>query len=518
MSSLGIYFGPKVISIAETKGKKFINKIEIPQSAIFATELEEKVPAETKLIEIVALFKDELRKNKIEAKDAVLCLCGRDLIIRTFEIPMLPKEELKGAINFEAKKYIPFKMEELISDFQVELDKQSRTNLILFVGIKKDIFERYISILDQLDIKITALEYSGFTVLRCLNLAGLSERGVVGVLGVDLRGEDEVNFTVLENGFPLFSRDMSLTTEHQEFMSPEEKEPTKLLEKLRTEVTVSIDYYERKFPTKIIKKIFLISNPDYRSDLETFITELGLSSQFVDLSKYLDKSLVYSLSLIKAYSASLFKAIKTNLKINLLAVRERVRPLKEKTVQIEAVSLLEGLRLDPRIVLTGLLISLLPLGYGLHHKRAVLNKLNNIKALRPQLTTVSPDVPIETLTDLDSEYKRKLSNLNNLIKNQLYLTYLLDIVPRVLPKGTWLKNFSFNKLKDEKAELILEGMVYLADSDKEFETANRFFSNLNAEPNFKRYFKDISLVSLDRRQLERITVTYFSISCKTYYE
>ena len=115
MSSLGIYFGPKVISLVETKGRRLINDIQIPQTTIFEGELEEKVPAEVKLIGIIALFKEELRKNKIEAKEATLCLSGKDLVVRTFEIPMLPREELKSAINFEVKKYIPFRVEDLIS-------------------------------------------------------------------------------------------------------------------------------------------------------------------------------------------------------------------------------------------------------------------------------------------------------------------------------------------------------------------------------------------------------------------
>ncbi len=123
MSSLGIYFGPKLINIVETKGRKPVRDIEVPQTTISAGELEEKVPADVKTIEIIALFKDELRRNKIDARESTICLSGKDLIIRTFEIPVLPREELQSAINFEVKKYIPFKVEDLISDFQLKFDK-----------------------------------------------------------------------------------------------------------------------------------------------------------------------------------------------------------------------------------------------------------------------------------------------------------------------------------------------------------------------------------------------------------
>ena len=71
MNSLGVYFGPKFISIVETKGRKLLNNIQISQSVISPRGLEEQVPAEVKL---TAVFKDELRSNKIEVKKAVYCL------------------------------------------------------------------------------------------------------------------------------------------------------------------------------------------------------------------------------------------------------------------------------------------------------------------------------------------------------------------------------------------------------------------------------------------------------------
>lgn len=253
MTSLGIYFGPMAISIVETKGRKLINNIQISQSAIFTADLEEKVPAEAKMIRTIALFKEELRKNRIEAKEATLCLSGKDLIIRTFEIPMLPRNELQNAVNFEVKKYIPFKVEDLISDFQLKFDKTARTSTVLFMGIKKETLDRYISILDQLNIKINAIEYSAFSALRYLKLGGLRDKGLIGVLEADLQRNDEANLTVLENDFPLFSCDITLLNRAEQAGRSEELEPAVTLEKLKTEISMSLDYYHHKFPPKTLK-------------------------------------------------------------------------------------------------------------------------------------------------------------------------------------------------------------------------------------------------------------------------
>ena len=155
MNTLGVYFGPQLITIIETKGSKLINHIQVSQSTVSTGELlEEKVPASVKLI---TLLKDELMKNNIEANEAIVSISGKDLIVRTFEMPILPRQELDTAVNFEVKKYIPFKIEDLISDFQYKLDKTIQKTRVLFVGIKKEALDNYLNILSQLGIKIKSI-------------------------------------------------------------------------------------------------------------------------------------------------------------------------------------------------------------------------------------------------------------------------------------------------------------------------------------------------------------------------
>jgi len=518
MSSLGIYFGQKFISVVETKGSKLSKCIQIPHSAITATgEIEEKVPTEDKIIEIIALFKDELRRNKIQAREATLCLSGGDLIIRSFEMPIIPRSELQNAVCFEARKYIPFKVEDLIFDFQVKSDKAKRSNIVLFVGIKREILEKYISILKELSIKIRAIEFATFSILRCLKLSGLDQKGIVGIVSADVSGEDEASFAVLDNGFPLFSRDIVLAgAPAAEGEKAGEAGAEVVLEKLKTELRISLDYYHRKFPSRNIKKVYFISDADHRPDLEAFVKDLGLSVQFIDISRYLEKSIPYSSGLIKGYSASLYKKIRTYLKLDLLVAKEKEILLKHKPTQRQdKVVTLKRPKLNSKVVLLGLLICALPFGFGLYKMRPLHEELNNIIAMRPQVTTVSPEMDLEELTGTDSEYKRKLGVLDKLIKEQLYLTEPFDIIPRIIPEGTWLTNLQFQE-DDRQAELILRGMVYLNDSEMEFEAVNKFQSELKNNSVLAKYFTVISLSSIDNSELDNLTVTTFSISCRRY--
>lgn len=512
MSVLAIYFGPQTISIVESKGKALLKQIQIPTSSITpAGEAEESVSQEVKT---TALFKDLLRRNNIQAKEAVVCLSGKDLIIRNFEIPPLPKDELARAVMFEIKKFIPFKVEDLVSDFQVELDRRSRTNQVLFIGIKKEMLNKYLSLFRQLNLKVSAIEYAAFSALRSLNLTGANSRGVIGVVNADIKGEDEVNFTVLENGFPLFSRDITLAAAGQ--AEAQEADSGMALEKLKTEIRISLDYYYRKFTTKKIQKIFFLSDLKFFTDIEAFMKELTLSSQLIDFTKITGKQAAYSLSLIKGYCASLNKAIKTGLKVNLLAVSQKETVQKERGAQLEAPSLFEGLRLDYRAVILGALIYAAVFGYTFYQKQQFQGEINKILKLRPQVSTVDPNQSFEELTNKESEYQRRLNDLNKLIKNQLYATKPLDIIPRVMPDGMWLRDFSFSSREEDRVELSLEGVIYLGDSNKEFTAVNLFVSNLKENPEFSDYFKNINIVSVESETLDKLNMTRFRISCKTY--
>ena len=515
-SSLGIYFGPKLISIVETKGKKVINSIQIRRSLIAAAEIEEKVPEDVK---IVALFKDELRRNKIEAKEATICLSGKDLIIRSFEIPYLPPNELPSAVNFEARKYIPFKMEDLVSDFQSERDRADRRNLILFVGIKKEALEKYASIFHQLNIKINSIEYSAFSVLRFLKLVGLGNRGITGVITADPKDEGEVNFMVLQDGFPLFSRDISLGSEAEELAKPEAAAGGAILEKLKSELRISLDYYHRKLPNKKIAKTFLISDEDYRLDLDSFMKELGLPSQFIEVTRYakiIGQPSTFNLSFIKGYGSSLASAVKTALKINLLAAKEKVRLLKQAVAaRGEELPLLAGLMVDMRAVMLGLLICAGVFLYGFYHRLPLQKELDEIIGMRPKVSTVNPQISYDELTGINSEYKKRVDMLGTLINKDIYLTELLGVINRLLPDSVWLVNFSFTK-GERSAELTLRGVAYLDDAQKEIEQVHAFLSNLKSNPIFNKYFKDIVITSVDQGRTEGMTVTNFLITCKEY--
>ena len=516
MSVLGIYFGSRLVSIVEASGKKILNSIQINRGAFSSGGLEEKVPDE---IKIVTAIVDELEKNQIKAREANICLAGKDLIIRTFEMPILAAGELPNAVNFEVKKYIPFKVADLVSDFQALPDRASRKNLILFVGLKRETLNRYLAILEQLKIKPVSIEYAAFSTIRFLQLAGQKKKGVVGLLTAGFQEGDEINFTVLADGFPLFSRDINLTVGLADAIKPDNAQLSEMLGKLKTEIRISLDYYHRKFPLKNIEKIFVLSAPDYRAELEGFMQELCFPAQSLDIIRNLDKTGAFNLSAIKGYGCALFRAAKTPLRINLLAAKAKVKPpeVAEEVLPGERDwgVLFADLRIQPLVILVSVLLCLGFFLLGLYQRLPIQKKLAEVISLRPEVATVDADLSYEMLLGKDKEYQEKIKTFAKLVQPEFYNTEILDSLPHLLPREIWLTQLTFEN-KDSQAEFTIRGTLYLGDSQKEIELVHRFLANLKNSPAATKYFSpnDIVITSIEKGKIGKLASTDFVIVCR----
>jgi hypothetical protein len=512
MHSLGIYFGPQVICIVESKAKQLINNIGILRSKAVSNE-----PSEEKGIDeakIVGLIKEELKNRRVEARESIVSLSGKDLIIRSFLIPILPHEELDSAVNFEVRKYIPFKVEDLISDYQCHLDKTIKKNRVLFVGIKREVFEKYLNIIKELGFKINSIEYSAFSILKFLKLCDVREKGIVAIINIDLVENDEINFVVLEDGFPLFSRDINLVAGPRETGEAKEAHPNLVLDRLKREIRISLDYYDRTFPTKTIKKIFFLMDQDYRPDLEAFIKETtGLSIQFINFSKavnrYMGKPIPFSLSFIKAYCSSLTK-VETAIKINLLTAKEKT--LKKISIDSKP-KITSSFSFKPNLILSMvcLLLCIITFFFGVYRILPLRKDLKSLADKYPNVSIASLQANYDELANKYNNEKVKIKSIGDLIKQQLYLSEVFDVIPRAILGDAWLTELSF-KGGENLAELILRGTAYLGDSNKELELVNAFIGRLKESQVFKKYFRNVEIVSVDYDQSK--SVTSFIISCR----
>lgn len=511
MSSLGIYFGPRLLSLVESDGRKLLGNVNIPLAAVAeSSPTEEKVPEQIKIATVIS---DEMRKNGIAAKSADIVLPGKELIIRTFQMPILSPEELANAVRFEAKKYIPFKVEDLVSDFQVKVDRSTRKNFILFVGMKKDNLDKYVSVFNRLNLKLNSVEYSGFAILRLLKLAKVKTKGIVALINIDLAEDDEVNFVVLEDDFPLFSRDITLAGETTDLLHTAKPELAESLEKLKIELRISLDFYLRKFPTKNIQNVIFIAPDDYRAELEAFIKERGLAARTIQCAKLYDKPVSFSSSFLKAFACAMGKAVKGAFSIDLLPGKAK-KHAAGGLPALSAIPILSQIRVDFRMVALGAMILAAPYFIHYYQKQPLVQQLTIVRESRPKVKVASPDADLSVLQEIDSGYKEKIKTVRKLLESRRLLTPPLDTIPRAGVKGLWLSSISFAP-DGGGYTLVLSGSVYLGDGSRELEAVDLFLSDLRKMPEFGQIFPNISLISADQGQSGDVFLTNFRISCRS---
>ena len=506
MKSLGIYFGPQAIMLVECDGAKVSRAVPILHAKLTGTG-EGKVPDE---IKIAAAIKDELRKASIDSPEANIVLLGRDLIIRTFQMPLLRPEECAAAVKYEAKKYIPFKVEELVYDYQLFMDKVNRKTLVLFVGVKRESLDKYVSIFAQLNVKVATIEYAGFSTLRLLQLAKVKERGVVAVVSIDPVENDEVNFIVLENGFPLFSRDIILTREPtSEGARP--LDAAQGMEELKVELRISLDFYLRKFPTKNINTVICIAPDESRQDLDAFIKERGILARFVDVRKLLDKPIASSLGTFKAFAVAQAKTIKSEIKIDLLPSKIKAKSQERPAGELS----LFGLRgVNPKILLLAAALFALPFGIYFYRMQPVKQDIAGIINKRPKTALVKTDMSLEQMSKAESQFRQEVSAIIALLNKRTFLTGQLDAIPRVVPEGLWLRDVVFRS-EGQEAVLTLKGSIYLGDGAREQELYYSFVTMLSENKVLSSVFPSIKGVQIEPAKKDTYTYYNFVIECRS---
>ena len=69
--------------------------------------------------ETIFAIKEILRHAGFKTKQCITAVSGRSVIVRYVNMNQMPMEELRQAIKFEADKYIPFEVDEVVMDCQI---------------------------------------------------------------------------------------------------------------------------------------------------------------------------------------------------------------------------------------------------------------------------------------------------------------------------------------------------------------------------------------------------------------
>ncbi|MFQ5680609.1 MAG: pilus assembly protein PilM [Candidatus Omnitrophota bacterium] len=517
-SCIGIYFSDNFVNIVEQQDGKVFNFVKAPcvldsiQDANGQTVVEET--------RIVNLIKSELLKNNIITRDVVLALLNKEVIVRFFDIPLVSQSEIESTVGFEIKKYIPFKLDKLVFDFQVKVDKKAKKINILFVGIKTETLDKYISVLEQAELKIVAIEPAFISTLRVLKLANkIDAKGASAV--VDIHDHlDRGDITIVDNLYPRFSRDLNLNAP-REGQDADEGPRKDMLPKLINEIKISLDYCRRRQaaarPLKI-NKLILLSVDDKNEWVEQLHSALEIPVTTVSIQKNISSQKEgFDLELSQAYGVSLRGVVGFPLNIDLFS---RANLSAEEDDYSDEVSVMRRLNsqldrnfLAGNIIVFFVLIFAVHL-FGLRQSMVYNDKLKSLKINRRPVAALDVNaVSYDKLKEAEKDYAQKISVLSNLDKRRDYFAPKLSAIAALRPEGLWLTQIDYSQKANDRRELILSGLVYLRDEQKEFSAVNGFLTSLQKNSAFSG-FSGISLLSMSRKKVRKYDLTGFRIRCR----
>lgn len=207
---LGIDLGSSTMKLVE------LNRNDgQPQLVTYGIALKEEVTAMSDARAAQPHLADTLRELLVRShattNRVVAALPAPNVFNTIIELPVMPKKEIPLAIQWEAKKLVPTPLAEMSFDWHVlpaarEQQGESKKKMmkIILTAAPKDIVARYLSLFDQLNLRLVGLETEVTALRRCLLPADWGTFILIDI------GATNTGVIVFTNGIPLMTRHLNV--------------------------------------------------------------------------------------------------------------------------------------------------------------------------------------------------------------------------------------------------------------------------------------------------------------------
>jgi len=235
--------------------------------------------------ETIFAIKEILRHAAFKTKRVITSVSGRSVIVRYVTMAQMPAEDLRQAIKFEADKYIPFEVDEVVMDTQILEDSlgdsSSPEMKVLLVAVRKSLVEEHLHLLQEAGLQSSIIDVDAFAIgnafeMRARAQGGLPAEKVVALIDI---GANKTNINILKGSISYFTREVylagndfteavsrkfNLDTQEAERLkcAPAEQAPEveeailPTLDDLGNEIQLSFDYFENQFD-RVVEEVYI---------------------------------------------------------------------------------------------------------------------------------------------------------------------------------------------------------------------------------------------------------------------
>lgn len=501
---VGLYWGDTRILCVDVLSPESTRILSIPMRVNSQTFQEEKTSPNLKLAS--QELQNFLKNNRINADSFNLALPTKDIIFRSFVIPWMPVNEIKGVVDFEASKYIPFSLEELKYAYHALPTNEGNVKRlrIIFVAIRNDTLEAYKQILDDASLNIRSIEPAQISVIRTLTANNaLTEDEVCAIVEQEI---DSGKITIVHKKVPLFVREFQIRNPSVN-MNQMQAETNKLT-KFINEIKISLDYFARQDNVLAATKIILITNSLTEGIPQQISADLNIKVTAFSCKQLIGNQDAGDINYLCAYGAAIFDSVNMDVDINFS--NQKIKKTKAKKKSGPKV----GLNTKSLIPVALACIATVSTVFYLT-KKTIDKAQGEITQLEQDLGQFI-DTEVETIDLQNAKLTKKQKNYEK-IRISSTISEFLTQVPGLLPHGTWLDDFQIS-YKDSGAldepVLTLNGYVYHENANEQFRLVYRFQKNLKENEKLAGLFSNIDILTTESRRLDEYDVTYFKIKCK----
>ncbi|OGX30982.1 MAG: hypothetical protein A3B73_05275 [Omnitrophica WOR_2 bacterium RIFCSPHIGHO2_02_FULL_63_39] len=466
-----------------------------------------------------------------------VCVSAQEILLRSFLMPLVPKSEWEDSIRFEARKYIPFKTEDLTWNFHVIEDRAHKQMRVTFLGLRTQTFSRIRQWLVEAGVTPAFLEAQSVSLARVMAGPSANARAslagqFVGLVDVDLAA-NAAHIVVAKDQVPYFARDvnLSLDPEGPGVASPGIDPRAKVL---LGELRLSLDFFSRETPGAVAGHLFLYGEEAAIGPWASWLAEQLRCSVSVGALDVLDQrghglSAPFACAVGLALRAREPHPVTLDLREGAAGAgrtSERLATVQGLMQQLQTLrepAFLEGVGRAARAQAVLAAIAVAALGM-LGYQRIAHAKAEYLKAAQ-----TAPDVGWglrqkgrAELDALQQQLQQRLERLRALTEHRLIVTEKLDALTRRLPDGVWLDGLVFQRRGEAagapQTSLRLMGGCFQPEQRNELEVIGRLASNLKEDPAFFKGFHagqlgEITIRETDKQTTYRtFTLTYNSES------
>jgi type IV pilus assembly protein PilM len=215
----------------------------------------------------------ETVKNAVEAlqvpiRTVNLAVSGQWVIMRVVELPTMKPDEMKQALPFEAQRYLPFNISDVVIDGAVLGPVDEHKQWVLIVACKKELIERRLDCARAAGLEVAIIDVDALALTNSF-LAGANGHKPEGTKALIDVGAQLTNVVVFRDAIPYLVRDIpwggeklvrniaeqsgvDAPTVQQALLQGELPEAVRaslqqVSEALVTELQLSFDYFENRF-------------------------------------------------------------------------------------------------------------------------------------------------------------------------------------------------------------------------------------------------------------------------------